>query len=661
LDKILFAELTGQTNIDLITIKGGKYIVSHGEVKALVIFIQFSDDIDNTNGWLITNPPSLPSWANNIIGEDASGNYLGLTEYYDEMSKVDPTSSHGIYKLTGDVYPQVYVPEHPESYYIQHGKLKEVNEEVLTKLNPYIDYSKYDNCSATDNNPDGVVDMIFLIYRNFKNDLINGRTWTGNASFYLNSDLNFDGVIIRKDFMYGSGVQMRNAKYGYTYTHYVCAHEYGHHLFGGFHYYYTGNLSLMSAPAWNASRGMHAVERERLDWVDYQDKTSDDLIYISDYMTTNDIYRIPLYDSNNELKEYYLIENRQKISQHDWAGDKGIYIYHVTDINRDFATIDVMCADGNWDFTFHPTTETITRDYEDRNSPSDEMNYHYPENQYYNPSYICATPWYPENAAWGDDEDAFDLTFNNVFSPVSSPPSNNSYSNFTVEVTGAYGNSDNLTYAVKLFFNNPYAGKPAKVINFNADFSGTHPHLYWDANLEPDLSGYRVYKKLTLQDGQSSTTYTFTTSTSYTDDYFTIKSGRFASDIAEYWVVSVDNSGYLSVDSKHYDTRGSSIIQWKPLSNNNVSKFKLNQNYPNPFNPASVISYQLPQESYVKLTVYNSLGQKVKTLVNEIQQAGNYTVNFNASSIKGGLPSGIYYYALQAGSFVSTKKMILMK
>ncbi len=91
------------------------------------------------------------------------------------------------------------------------------------------------------------------------------------------------------------------------------------------------------------------------------------------------------------------------------------------------------------------------------------------------------------------------------------------------------------------------------------------------------------------------------------------------------------------------------------------AKFELEQNYPNPFNPSTVIKYQLPNDGFVNLSVYNSLGQRVKVLVNETQRAGYYTVNFNASSVAGGLPSGIYFYTLNAGNFTSTKKMILVK
>jgi hypothetical protein len=85
--------------------------------------------------------------------------------------------------------------------------------------------------------------------------------------------------------------------------------------------------------------------------------------------------------------------------------------------------------------------------------------------------------------------------------------------------------------------------------------------------------------------------------------------------------------------------------------------FLLEQNYPNPFNPSTTISYQLPVASEVKLEVYDVLGKKIATLVNERQSAGSYQVVWNAS----GLSSGTYFYRLQAGTFVETKKMIMVK
>jgi len=86
-------------------------------------------------------------------------------------------------------------------------------------------------------------------------------------------------------------------------------------------------------------------------------------------------------------------------------------------------------------------------------------------------------------------------------------------------------------------------------------------------------------------------------------------------------------------------------------------KYKLMQNYPNPFNPTTTIKYQIPEMSFVTIKVYDVLGNEIVTLVNEEKSAGSYEIEFDAT----GLPSGIYFYQLKAGSFIQTKKMILIK
>ena len=88
-----------------------------------------------------------------------------------------------------------------------------------------------------------------------------------------------------------------------------------------------------------------------------------------------------------------------------------------------------------------------------------------------------------------------------------------------------------------------------------------------------------------------------------------------------------------------------------------ANSFSLAQNFPNPFNPVTKINYSIPKSSEVSLTVYDILGQKVASLVREKQDAGTYSVDFDASS----LSSGIYYYKIEAGDFTSIKKMTLVK
>ena len=85
--------------------------------------------------------------------------------------------------------------------------------------------------------------------------------------------------------------------------------------------------------------------------------------------------------------------------------------------------------------------------------------------------------------------------------------------------------------------------------------------------------------------------------------------------------------------------------------------FRLYQNYPNPFNPSTAISYQLPVNSFVVLRVFDILGREVATLLNEQQRAGNHSVQFNAAT----LPSGVYFYRLEAGAYYDAKKLLLLK
>jgi hypothetical protein len=94
-----------------------------------------------------------------------------------------------------------------------------------------------------------------------------------------------------------------------------------------------------------------------------------------------------------------------------------------------------------------------------------------------------------------------------------------------------------------------------------------------------------------------------------------------------------------------------------PLANGIPEKFSLEQNYPNPFNPQTKIKFALPKEGFVKLSVFDISGREVMNLVNEKLSAGSYEADFNASAFA----SGTYFYKIEAGNFVETKKMILVK
>jgi hypothetical protein len=107
------------------------------------------------------------------------------------------------------------------------------------------------------------------------------------------------------------------------------------------------------------------------------------------------------------------------------------------------------------------------------------------------------------------------------------------------------------------------------------------------------------------------------------------------------------------------------ILFSKKIKNSNVAilntvvpdKYELSQNYPNPFNPTTKINYALPKTGLITMKIYDVTGREIKVLVNEVKQAGYYTIDFNASNFA----SGVYFYRIIAGDFISTKRMVLIK
>gem|GEM_PF-1674863 len=124
-------------------------------------------------------------------------------------------------------------------------------------------------------------------------------------------------------------------------------------------------------------------------------------------------------------------------------------------------------------------------------------------------------------------------------------------------------------------------------------------------------------------------------------------------------------SGSLNAEQRRERIRKDLLFLTQRESENNTIKeinslpinYSLSQNYPNPFNPATKINFAIPKQGFVTLKIYDIIGREIKTLVNEVKQAGYYTVDFNGSS----LASGVYFYRIQSGDFVTVKRMVLVK
>ena len=126
-------------------------------------------------------------------------------------------------------------------------------------------------------------------------------------------------------------------------------------------------------------------------------------------------------------------------------------------------------------------------------------------------------------------------------------------------------------------------------------------------------------------------------------------------------------SGWLEFDVYNGSTASGSFTVPLCLTNTNsipvnenltvIYRFELNLNYPNPFNPLTTIEFRIPKPEFVELDVYNTLGQRIKTLVSQHMTVGFHKVEFDATS----LPSGLYFYKIRAGKFSQVKKMVFIK
>lgn len=184
---------------------------------------------------------------------------------------------------------------------------------------------------------------------------------------------------------------------------------------------------------------------------------------------------------------------------------------------------------------------------------------------------------------------------------------------------------------------------PVELVSFEASVSGGKVNLNWSTATETNNRGFSIERSSgsefeTIGFVNGSGTTTERRSYSFTDD--NVLSGTYT-----YRLKQIDFDGSFQY---------SNGVEVNVFS---AKDFTLTQNFPNPFNPTTTIEYGLQTKSNVKITVLNSIGQEVALLVNESKEAGYHQVQFNAVN----MPSGVYFYRIQAGNFTDTKKMILLK
>jgi hypothetical protein len=194
---------------------------------------------------------------------------------------------------------------------------------------------------------------------------------------------------------------------------------------------------------------------------------------------------------------------------------------------------------------------------------------------------------------------------------------------------------------------------PAVPTGLAALILGRNVQLRWDQSPDPDLNYFVIHRSTTSGFTPSpSNRIGYSVNTDYVDS--NLVNGNYY-----YKLAAIDFSGNISRPSVELPVMVTSVREEEGA----VPKvFALFQNYPNPFNPITQIKFYIPKRSRVELSVYNILGQKVKNLVNEEMEAGNYIATWNGKDEKGfDVSSGIYFYKLNSKDYSETKKMLLIR
>ena len=149
---------------------------------------------------------------------------------------------------------------------------------------------------------------------------------------------------------------------------------------------------------------------------------------------------------------------------------------------------------------------------------------------------------------------------------------------------------------------------------------------------------------------------TFTTFGGYQKNFIYTPDPGF-SGLDSVQIMAKDDKGATEIGVHYFD------VQYLSLSNTTIpNQFELYQNYPNPFNPVTTLRYDLPEQANVNIIIYDMLGRQVKTLINQTQNAGYRSVIWDATNdYDKPVSAGIYLYQIQAGEYISIKKMVLLK
>ncbi len=186
---------------------------------------------------------------------------------------------------------------------------------------------------------------------------------------------------------------------------------------------------------------------------------------------------------------------------------------------------------------------------------------------------------------------------------------------------------------------------PVELLSFSCSLNGSNAELYWRTSQEINNYGFEIERSYNGGEWKKSG-FVKGAGNSISEKEYTFKDKISVSGKYNYRLKQIDYNG-----NYEYFNLSSEVVSGNPES------FSLEQNYPNPFNPSTKISYEIPYKSFVTLKIFDMTGREIRTLVNQVREAGTFEEVFRGDN----LSSGIYFYTLTSGGFSQTKKLMLIK
>lgn len=443
---------------------------------------------------------------------------------------------------------------------------------------------------------------------------------------------------------------------------------------------------------------LNAHNRHWLLWHDYVDLNFTDSIdvVVSDFITTGNAYRLEIPGSSNS--EAFFIENHQSISIFDDyvnrdGEEKGLYIYHVKGTGNK-PSIDVESAEGNFNWEnlywiqnpWNPNNllDSIpvfqqgipdVYDYDGRDAlPTTKSVRH----KVFVTDNNNDGNWEVDRRVFGSPFDAFDVSGNNVFSRWSNPNNRRWLSLFpggiSIEILSKFisdistgAESYNIRIR-KVSHENAVPSRPQILsLQHYDDGINTGIEVNWMANLEPDILGYEVYRG--SGDGTNISKVSGTnlvTGTSWVN--FGLEISEQSNWQFTYFVKAVDESNKVSnlslgltTGAEYVNQNSNKVIFWENMEQE-IQNYKLYNNYPNPFNQRTVVSFDLPREDQVNLSIFDVSGQLIRVLLVGAQKPGHYQIIWDGRNVhEMPVASGVYIYRLQTASNTIGKKITLIR